>query len=341
MTLPTLFKARGVLTVWSGNEAALTLANPAIEVDGRIVATRGENWTSPRDVSRTDVGDSAGFVPIDPTDVAEGDVAWLAGPLYVDNYLTLLKSGVRDRLGILDWRSLPGGWRIRFDSSSLFYETGAIVANDARRTYGLALASGEAPESETVVAARSVYTGSPGVTRGDRRLADAVWYSMTGDVDLFSRAVHLASTAFDRPEGEIEVLVEKQIGFYQAFIRRARLESTDELERLRAAVTHLYQLLRAARRKDRAKINALNDLNAALVPARSGETMRRQVHEGVVVAAECKVHGELPKSARLYGLSNTFGSKIVNSPKSDVTKTRLRHETELLFGGVKDDTRSR
>jgi hypothetical protein len=237
------FKARGVLVVRRGNEAALTIANPAIELGGRIVATRGENWTSPRDVSLTDVSDSAGFVSVEPTDISEGDVVWLAGPSYVDNYLMLLDSGVRDRLNIQAWRSLPGGWRIRFDSASRFYETGATIASDARRTYGLALASGEAPDSEPVLAARGVHTGSPGVKRGDRRLADAVWYSMTDDFELYDRAVHLTSVAFDRPEAEIKELVDKQVEFYQTRARRTHPESADVVRMLRATVTLLQQSL--------------------------------------------------------------------------------------------------
>jgi len=329
MTPADSFKAHGVLAVWNGNETALTAANPAIEIDGRIRATRGENWTSPDGVSQASVDHSAGFVAIDPTDISEGDVVWLAGPAYVDSYLTLLKSGCIDRLTIGSWRPLPDGWMVRFGTSALFYETGAIVASDARRTYEKALASGASPESELVIAARMVDTGSPGVTRGDRRLADAVWYALTSDFDLYSRSVRLASVALERPEGEIKEFVDEQVEFYRAHAAPVQPEPTHEvhlmrvtLRTMRAALARLLE----SQRRDREMIEQLRALNARIVRAQTGKSSK--IIEVSAYQDPARVaKGELVK---ILTSSNTLGAKTANPKRPAVGTRRKLHDVTPL-----------
>jgi hypothetical protein len=306
MTPANSFKALGVVSVWDGNEEALTLANPAIDVDGRVVVTRGENWTSPDDVSETDVSDAAGFVATDPIDVFEGDVAWLAGPSYAGSYRTLVESGFSDLLEIASWQTLPGGWLIHYGSAAQFYETGAAVASLARQWSDEVLAAGRSAASEQVLAARVVDTGSPGVPRGDRRLADAVWYSMVGDFDLYSRAVHLAAAALDCPENEIKDLVEQRVHFYQARAQ-AKRRSLREI-RMRKMLAQY----RALHSKDQTTILELQELVQALSSEEAGLMALKGVKiKAVPLNGPSNMHGARTKNLKSYRVPPATKKAIV------------------------------
>lgn len=348
MASPGLFRARGVLTVWLGNEAALTLANPAIEVDGRIATTRGEDWTSPHDVSLADVSEAAGFVAIDPVDVAEGSVAWLAGPSYVDGYRTLFYSPDDDLLAIDAWIPLGDGWLIHFDSAMRFYEVGANVASAAKRFYEEALASGTDPKSESIRIARSVYEGSPGVPRSDRRIADAVWYSLTGDFDLYSRAVNLAAKASGQTEAEVKNYVAEQVEFYRAKTSLVGSDRSTELgdlyewiddlhEEVRGLHEHVRDLSKAIQRVQEVGTERLAAFNRTLAMLADRLTHSRQTAESPRQLVEIFTPDaapnikDVPAMLKLKGgrfrpkhstKINVYGKGVVRT-KRDLTRTAV------------------
>lgn len=266
MTSTQYFEVNGVVAVWSGNEAALTIANPAIQLDDRVASTRGENWTFPQDLSQSDVSDLADYVPVDPIDIPEGYVAWLAGPAYVSSYEALLnlEPTFTDWLEIDSWQQLPEGWLIHFDSAARFYEVGASVATKAHQTYAEALVSGQSAESELVAAARRVFVGSPGIARGTRRTADAVWYSLTGDYELYSRSLRLAARALETSESEIKDRVENEIEFYRARVAVPQPESFDEMRNLQIAVENANEKERRTRERFEEAMEVLKVLVAAV-----------------------------------------------------------------------------
>ena len=333
MTAASHFRAHGVLTVWAGNDAALTLASPAIEVSGRVAVTRGESWTSPHDISTADVTASDGYVSVDPVDITEGDVAWLAGPEYVASYLSLLDSGIGDRLEMrapgISWQVLDGDWQVRFGSAMRFYELGALVASDARQFYEKRLADGDTQDSDEVLAARTVYTGSAGVGRGERRLADAVWYSLVGDFDVYARSLHLASAATGRTEAEVKELVERQVEFYR--VRSKQLPSAAVIE-LREGIIDLQEQmiglvdrLLDVRRENRAELDQLMSVLEAMVVKKAGEP--RSVVNVVEVSGTTPFNGKASPIRRRDKHTQISSTKAYPPRKRAQAKLELPHTT--------------
>jgi hypothetical protein len=241
------FQASGVMAIWTGNENALFIGNLAIVIDDAPRLTRGEEWTVSTDLAQDDFLDQPGYVPFNSPSLAdtfvhEGDVAWLTGANFAKNYENYLEFGGPDILGFKLWHRFPDGCAMNIGSARSFYELSGRFARAAMTFYEGRVGRGADPTEPHIQAARSLYEGSPGVARVERRIADAFWYHVTENYEMYSRTEAQAERFDDIPVRALKEEVHKKIEFYSeprmrnqsARLMRALIEENAQLRALAA-----------------------------------------------------------------------------------------------------------
>lgn len=242
------WRAVGVMAIWSGNENSLFIGNVAIDYDGHERLTRGEQWTAPQDLTRGTYSDQPGYVAfstpsLSDTFVREGDVAWLAGAGFSEDYGNYLDAGGDDVLGFRLWHRFPDGCAMQIGPSTTFYEHGGKLARAAGTYYESRLVRGANYDQRDIQAARRLYEGSPGVSTIERRLADAFWYYVSENYEMFSRTEAQAERFDGISPHELITRVKKRAEFYaeprladgsMAAVRAL----AEENRRLRAMITY-------------------------------------------------------------------------------------------------------
>lgn len=210
----------GVFALWLGNESSMFLANPVIDYEGRLLLTRGENWSAPADLANSDVTGEPGYVAFNTpilkrTRVAEGDVAWIAGKKFIEAYNDFIEGGGDDVLEISSWRVLTNGCALKVGRAFRFYDLGAALANETRHFYESRISQNLTEVDKASNAARFLYAGCVGVDSGERSVADALWFFLNSRYEEYKRSVMHASILQGVDESSIEAEIENRAAFYE------------------------------------------------------------------------------------------------------------------------------
>jgi hypothetical protein len=230
--------AVGLIALWSGMEASLSLGNPVIQHHGATRATHGDSWTLKTGLATSDVSEDPGYrqLPeaLGETPINEGDLVWVAGNKFVESYTEYIAAGGEDVLALGEWAFLGDGSAIRFGSALHFYRQSAALAKAALGFYEPKLvAAVHGRPLEGVFAARQVYVGCVITEVGERRLNDAFWFRQTENFNGYERAVIQAVKLAGLGENDVAANVDQKSAFYEGQFHD---QLVDENEKLRTAL---------------------------------------------------------------------------------------------------------
>ncbi|OZD85584.1 hypothetical protein CH273_02160 [Rhodococcus sp. 05-339-2] len=140
------------------------------------------------------------------------------------------------------WKALPNAFRSLIGLAQHFYTAGASLAHEAQNFYESRLSlAGVSSTNPEVANARKVFEGSAGVDRVERSVTDATWFKVSGDYDLYQRALVQAAILKGVDEDDVTREVEARLAFYER----------DKIQNLEGELRRVQTLLEIEKRRSR------------------------------------------------------------------------------------------